>query len=237
DEYYIDKYEATNAQFVQFLNQIETTVEGEKEFVIYQEHRIYRICPNCHNLWKNAISWDGSQYNLLTEYENHPVVMVNWYGADAYCRSVDKRLPTEAEWEKAARGTDERLYPWGGDEFDCTKGNFNDSFKTGSSIVTGGPDCDGYDFIAPVGSFPQGVSPYGLYDMAGNVEEWVADWYDWTYYRESPTHNPLGPDFADYRILRGGSWNALETRDHMTSRYEGYPEWYTEFDVGFRCAW
>ena len=133
--------------------------------------------------------WDDEEYN----HPNQPVVRVTWHDAVAYAEWAGKRLPTEAEWEKAARGTDGRIYPWG-NEWDSSKCN---------SGVSG----DGYEYTAPVGSFPAGASPYGVMDMAGNVWEWCADWYDKDYYSsQSSQQNPKGPDSGTYRVLRGGSW-------------------------------
>ena len=124
-----------------------------------------------------------------------PAINVSWNDADAYCRWLSAktgrtfRLPTEAEWEKAARFK----FPWGGAEPDRKKANF----KKGN---------DGFDHTAPVGSFPQGISSYGILDMAGNVWEWVHDWYDPRFYAESPADNPSGPATGQARVVRGGSW-------------------------------
>jgi len=165
--------------------------------------------------------WNDSNYNAL----NHPVVGVSWNDASAYCSWAGKRLPTEAEWEKSARGgLVGKKYVWGDEWPPPSKaGNFYDSITN-----------DGYNYTSPVGSFkPNG---YGLYDMAGNVWEWCADWYDGNYYANSPKSNPTGPSSGSSRVLRGGSWfyynvNLLRVAD----RYLCDPTYYF-LNVGFRCV-
>jgi formylglycine-generating enzyme required for sulfatase activity len=207
DTFYIDKTEVTNAQYRKC---VETGA-----------------CSQPHNA-----GW----YNDPNRAE-HPVVWVDWYQADAYCRWAGKRLPTSAEWEKAARGTDGLRYPWG-DTFDRNGLNFTDDIRNwrpelGDAITEG----DGYVDTAPVGSFPTGASPYGALDMAGNVYEWVADWYDEDYYSQLPERNPPGPDSGTYREIRGSSWDChLERHAYCAGR-----GWYSPGDgnneMGFRCAW
>jgi formylglycine-generating enzyme required for sulfatase activity len=139
--------------------------------------------------------------------DTRPVVGVSWYAAQTYCTWAGGQLPTEAQWEYAARGNDGRLYPWG-NEFDGQKVNFCDTNCT-YSWKDDNYD-DGYTFTAPVGSYPAGDSWVGATDMAGNTSEWVADWYREDYYSSSPAENPTGPEDSGRgiprRVLRGGSW-------------------------------
>jgi len=193
DTYEIGKYEVTNQQYLQ-------CVKGG-------------VCSLPRN----------GKYNT-TEYANHPVVDVSWFDADTFCTWNDRngRLPTEAEWEKAARGTDGRTYPWG-------EGRDNSYVNYLANVGD----------TAIVGSYPKGVSPYGAYDMAGNVLEWVADWFFSTYYRTYPIDqwpsNPSGPEDGYARVLRGGSWNNRDSNVRSTARYRDDPT-FTINSVGFRCA-
>jgi iron(II)-dependent oxidoreductase len=195
--FYIDRYEVTNAQFLRYL------IETDN--------------PYRPSHWKTHDSFNSGE-------EDHPVVDVDWMDADSYCTWGGKRLPTEVEWEKAARGTDGRLFPWG-NEFDTSRANILDS---------------GRNWTASVGSYPGDVSPYGVYDMAGNIREWTYGWY------KAYPGNTVSPDHytGTYRVLRGGSYlEPLHRYARTASRYpvnstiatRGHT-WHSNFDHGLRCA-
>jgi len=153
-----------------------------------------------------------------SKFANYPVVNVLWSDAQTYCSWVGRCLPSKAEWEKAARGTDGRIYPWG-DVIDCAHANYH--------------GCTG-DTTA-VGSYPAGASPYGALDMAGIVEEWVADWYDAAYYRNSPARNPTGPSSGGQRVFRGGSFLQYDFAVRSAWRVGEFPHDPGTLH-GFRCA-
>jgi len=188
----------------------------------------------------------GNSYYADPDFAEHPIVFVSWNDAADYCSYAGRRLPTEAEWEKAASWDPtpaaQRVYPWGND-FDCSKGNFDDETTLDSFVVEGGASCDGYGLSAPVGSFPAGASAYGALDMAGNVWEWVLDGFveqdpfsDFpNYYEISPRSNPTGPEESAYRVMRGSSWNL-----NFGLGRAAYRLWFGPDDaydgIGFRCA-
>ena len=174
---------------------------------------------------RNSIFWDNPKFN----HPDQPVVGVTWGDAAAYAAWLGKRLPTEAEWEKAARGTDGRIWPWG-NEFGPTKCNFDDDKKFDGHL-------DGFAMAAPVDSFKQGASPYGALNMAGNVAEWVADWFDMEYYAVSPAINPKGPATSGMgkKSWRGASWFAGS--EQMRCAFREYDDIVASGQIlGFRCA-
>ncbi len=198
DAFYIDKYEVTNENYGRFTKMLERR-------------------PPMIPVFEDDV-------NLL-KGEKQPVVGVAWLDALAYCKWAGNRLPTEAEWEKAARGPDGEKWPWG-ETWHVSRAN-------------GRGDEDGYKYSAPVGSFESGRSPYGLYDMAGNVSEWVLDWYDQFYYKDAPFKNPTGPeDPGIIQVLsyRGGSFNNTSHDLRASKRFGGAHPERGESSVGIRCA-
>jgi formylglycine-generating enzyme required for sulfatase activity len=188
--FYIDRFEVTNAQYWEFVD-----AKG----------------------YRPPLNWPGGAYQPETSH--YPAIFVSWYDADSYCKWMGKRLPGEAEWEKAARGTDGRRFPWG-DEFDIKKVNTLGEYR--------GP--------TPVGEFPDGESPCGVYDMAGNVQEWTADWY-----KPYPGNDYKDKDYGEgFKVVRGGGWGgvghyAVQVYIRTTYRNMAPPEGRYD-DVGFRCA-
>jgi iron(II)-dependent oxidoreductase len=217
DAYYIDETPVTNEEY--------------QRFVLATGHPV----PFYDADWAKPYNWD----KLLKTYPpgkgNHPVVLVTWDDAVAYAHWAGKRLPTEAEWEKAARGgiyldgdqwrlhpnpNPKRFYPWGNEAPDANRCNFNYNEKG----------------TTPVGKYsPRGDSPYRVKDMAGNVWEWCADWYDANYYRTSPERNPRNDTPGTSRVLRGGSWSTYASSVRAANRHNNDPGLWSNL-VGFRCV-
>ncbi len=217
DSYYIGKYEVTNAEYAEYLNKALTTgeIQASDSTVTKNGNELLNLdSPFCE------ISFKNGSFEVDTDRENCPVIEVNWYGAVAYCEHYDMRLPTEAEWEKAARGMDARSYPWGDGSPTPWHCNFNRNIGHPISVGQYSPD---------------GNSPYGCCDMAGNVWEWCNDWYDADYYSISPTNNPQGPSSGSARVIRGGSWFSYERLCRTTYRSKNTPG--SSFNnLGFRVV-
>ena len=178
---------------------------------------------------RNPKYWDDERFNA----PDQPVVGVSYDDAIAFAMWAGKRLPTEAEWEKAVRGKDQRIWPWGNKWDPDLDPDWDPDTEDHYANIYG--KNDGYEFTSPVDSYPQGASPYGALNMSGNAWEWCADWYDEDYYHDSPLFNPKGPAKGTMRVLRGGSWVNKVDSVQTTKRIRNYPDVRTDF-YGFRCA-
>jgi formylglycine-generating enzyme required for sulfatase activity len=236
--FWIDQTEVTNEMFVNFLNVRKDEIlinpyDEDNAPLIYKGNKIYYLqCPKCEETlrggWEPRISWNeiGQAYEVDSRYSNYPVELVEWYGAREYCFAMNRRLPTEAEWEKAASWNDEEkkkyIYPWGNSQLDCSFANYyqNDAECQNSTTV--------------VGSYPTGVSYYGVFDMSGNVWEWVSSLYKSYPYEVDDGREDL--DALGNRVVRGGSWAYSEGLRTYDRNQETPGSAVSKAPIGFRCA-
>ena len=208
--FWMDQTVVTNAMYARFLNEMGNQIEERSTWLDAGDEDV-------------LITQQGSGWKPINGFENHPVVEVTWFGARAYCQWAGRRLPTESEWEIAARGAVPggdigRIYPWG-DEIDCDKAQY--------------ANCGGG--LLPVNSKPAGVSPFGVLGLSGNTWEWVSDWYAADYYAQSPLDNPQGPSEGKTRVLRGGSWEYDWKHLRAANRRNNGPS-VSMHDYSFRCV-
>jgi len=219
DSFYLDQYEVTVAQYASFLNRL----GGYQQACAGFDCVLPRDRTGITSLLLAEDLGDGkTQYLPLTGFGSYPINHVSWYGAKAYCETVGGRLPTEAEWEYAARGDDGRIYPWGNEAPSETRAVFNS---------------ENFDNLKPVDALPLGQSAFNIFGMAGSVWEWTADWYGEDYYASSPSGNPVGPETGLTRVIRGGAWpyNNEADRVRAANRSSLTPDFISS-TVGFRCA-
>jgi formylglycine-generating enzyme required for sulfatase activity len=216
DAYWIDQTEVSNAAFARCLE------AGVCKPEVYE-----------------TTAQTFTPYAVHPDYQNYPAFLYEAEAAAAYCNWVERRLPTEAEWEKAARGTDERRFPWG-NELDCAHATYFECLTAAAEATASptGPRCGYSSFCrtVPVEAHPAGASPYGALNLAGNVWEWVADWYASDYYATAPITNPIGPAAGEYRVRRGGGARSLSADLRVTARAGSSVSHFFDSQIGFRCA-
>jgi formylglycine-generating enzyme required for sulfatase activity len=211
-DFYLSEHAVTNAQFARFLSDARPLLPDElKHLAPMLEHIRVPKTP-------------AGPYSVAPGFEGHPAIHVSWFGAETYCRWAGLRLPTEIEWEKAARGTDGRLYPWGNE--------WHDDY-----LRWAGDKRRPYDAPMPVDACPKGRSPYGIYQMAGNVDEWCADWYQWDIYRRYATGDLRPPETGERRAVRGGTCaGAKKILFRCAHRRGNDPGIVNVLYTGIRCA-
>jgi formylglycine-generating enzyme required for sulfatase activity len=216
DAYQIDLCEVSNSQYAIFLN----TLFKNNELQIFPDQVRQGSYKMLNMDQYQKIVFENDSFAVVNNMERLPAEQITWYGAKIYAEYYGKRLPTEAEWEKAARGVDARTYPWGENTPDNSLSNINLFFDSPKAI----------------GSFyPRGTSVYGCLDMIGNIREWCSDWYDNTYYYTTPFNNPQGGE-GNYKVIRGGDWGSSINNSKTYRRFSHHPVQGTFYQIGFRCA-
>lgn len=219
DAFFMDIYPVTNAQYQKFIDETEYPVPVAGEF----------------DSEDFPVIWDAARRRYAPGWAHYPVVLVSWYDAFAFCEWAGKRLPTEAEWEKAARGVDARPFPWG---WDTALDKYTSAGK-GCSDASAGNQPDAADLKRnhhPVGAFPAGASPFGCFDMLGSTKEWCANWHSEKYYRHMPYRNPQGPrEPEDAKIHSKRGCGYFSSIIHVSLR-DGISPWCRDHYTGFRCA-
>jgi formylglycine-generating enzyme required for sulfatase activity len=218
-QFYIDKYEVSVEQYAAFLNRIGAHLNGCSRMDCAHPRSLagYTTYLLDQDLGEGTI-----QYFAEAGFADYPINHVSWYGASEYCQSVGSRLPTEAEWEYAARGSEGRIYPWGDQNPNPDRAVFQS---------------ESFENVQAVDALPQGATPSGIFGMAGSMWEWTADWYDESYYANSPSENPTGPETGLNRVARGGSWpnNNQAERIRSANRSAFAPDIISAI-IGFRCV-
>lgn len=225
DPFQIEQFEVSVGQYAAFLNYLLDTTEESSPHLTACSGGPCVLTTNDSGGENSDILFDGERYEVRgagtsLDRSNHPITLVTWYGAKRYCQALGRDLPTEAQWERAARGPDNWIYPWGQQWLE-------DNANTSRS----GPDT-----FVEVTEYAGGQSNYGALNMAGNVAEWTNDWYSENYYRNSETINPLGPASGTVKVVRGGSWDFVPLFARAVHRMDQWEPNEAEFSVGFRCA-